>query len=113
MTCWTANEKRLWRDLIQHLDDECPVRLDTRVIRRSPGGEDESKTIVYCGDPLCYILIMPSLPYHSAVMALLHEWAHAMADDYNARDDIETHTDLWGIAYATIYRAFLHWLRDN
>jgi hypothetical protein len=106
---WTPREKRSWRSCIEFLEEAHPGRGTLRVVRRQPPIPSHS-ALYTLGDDVT-IFVTPSTPYQFAFDGLLHEWAHWLADDFRGTEHsaIHDHSDLWGIAYATLYRAMLRW----
>ena len=105
---WTPREKRAWRDLVAHLDTECPGGVAFSVVRRSAHGDDAHVHLMTDGS--FRISIAPKLSIEHATDSLIHELAHVLADWKGGhRHEIDDHNDLWGCAYATIYRIFLTW----
>ena len=107
---WTARHKAKWRDLIGHLESECPGPGEVSVVRRAKD-RYSCTTVTAAG---CRIYIRPTLQFRVAVDDLLHEFAHWMNGWKGGdRNELTDHDDAWGVAYATCYRAFLRWLANK
>jgi Zn-dependent peptidase ImmA (M78 family) len=71
----------------------------------------EIKKIRGCGYCLFHpkkgweIVINSTLTENEAIDTLFHEWAHCLQDQIEPCSKI-SHTDLWGILYARLYRGY-------
>lgn len=108
---WTERQKRLWKDLIAHLDAECPGPHHIVVVRRRVSGGLAEVT----HDGTAYkICISPALGYQAAIDALQHEWSHVLAGYKGGeRAQLIDHSTVWGAAFATVYQAFLRWNKER
>ncbi len=94
---FTSKHLRQWRERIEWLQETFPTSKPVRVQRLAR---------MATGDCLeCETYFRIRVPrrerYGIAVDWLHHEWAHAL--EWN--DGEPDHSDAWGVAYATIYRA--------
>ncbi len=102
----SVDEKAKWsfllRGLRKHFPASHPVDVRRCCIKECFG-------VVRFHDDKFYVRICNTMLSFYQRDALVHEWAHVIADDWMGEDEGKHHSKAWGIAYATIYSS---WLAD-
>lgn len=87
-----------------HNPASCPIHVHRRRLRAKMklAGDTDLRGNKF------YIRVNRLLSFQDQMETLLHEWAHAVVW-FVVYPSGEDHHDEWGVAYARIYRAFIHW----
>lgn len=94
-----------WRILLRNLRKHFPAAYPIKVWRCKSG--EYFGATRFDGKKFKVRIDKAVLPFYQRD-ALVHEWAHCLADDW-ARRDVKHHGPIWGIYYAMIYNA---WMND-
>ncbi len=90
------------RRFLSRLREDCPIKgLRVRVVRKPAVYVHQNRPLACCNikGRVATIWLTASLTYEETIDALIHEWAHLLSRDFS-------HGKAWGVAYATVYRAF-------
>ena len=109
-----------FRSIVLLLRRELPLNQDSTVRwRKLAKGDDPDETIGHCyyrrnrkGHYRFIIRISKVLTESTAILILLHEWAHALAWDFEF-GDAQQHGAEWALMYAKCWRVLEKYLEED